>query len=120
MSAESPYSCRLGVEDNVLVIRLAFPFLIGDWALGNSAITPYDAKDDAGRLKAYEQMFGERARITELVRAAMPPLAEDCYRVMREVDAEQGTNKVEGGIAKPFRPQPFESGGSVWVSERRG
>ena len=78
-----------------------------DWVDGNSAITA-TGDSDKQRLLAYEQRNSERIRITGLIHDAMEPVGADCYRVMRELDVRLGTDKVNSGIIKPYRPLPFE------------
>lgn len=78
-----------------------------DWVGGNSAITA-TGNSNKQKLLAYERMYAERQRITDLIHDAMEPVGADCYRVMRELDIRLGTDKVERGIIKPYRPLPFE------------
>lgn len=82
---------------STLQVRLVFPFRIGDWVMGNSAVT------EGPKLQRYDQAYGERARIEDLIRAQMEPVGADCYRVMREIDAALGLNRVEDGIAQARR-----------------
>lgn len=96
------------VRKHILQVRLVFPFRMEDWVEGSSAITPYEDDNGPARLQAYEQMYAERRRITDMIHDAMEPVGADCYRVMRELDARLGTEDVERGIIKPYRGLPFE------------
>lgn len=95
------------VMKHILQIRLIFPFQMEYWVNGTSAITATGSSNKQ-KLLAYEQMYAERKRITDLIHDVTEPIGADCYRVMREIDARLGTDKVERGIIKPYRPLPFE------------
>lgn len=95
------------VHKHILQVRLVFPFQMFWWVDGSSAITS-TGESDKQRLLAYEQRNEERKRITDLIHDAMEPVGADCYRTMREIDERLGTNNVERGIIKPYRPMPFE------------
>lgn len=93
-----PVLYSIGLDtDRKLRVAMRFPFDINDWALGNSAVT------EGPKLQRYDQMYGERERVTGLIRLQLQPVKEDCFRVMREIDANLGLNRVEAGLRRAER-----------------
>jgi hypothetical protein len=78
MTCKTP-GVRYGISmasPNTLVVTLRFPFGIGPWATGESAVT------DGPKVDRYEQAFAERKRIDDLVHDQMETVGEDCFRVI--------------------------------------
>jgi hypothetical protein len=89
-------------SDRALMVRITFPFDIGDWASGNSAIaeTPegVDPMSDGDLLRRYDEQDVERKRLVKMIKTTVKPIIADCYRVLTERDERIGEDRVSYGM----------------------